>query len=65
MGVHVSLQGNASQLMARIVTNDKAFDLHTRLLQKLDNLLCFQKSLNEAIGRLPPEAFTVFHHAAV
>jgi hypothetical protein len=32
------------------------------LLQSLQNIP--QKSLNEAIGRLPPEAFTVFHHAA-
>lgn len=85
MGVHVSLQGDASQFIARIVTNDSSSALHERLLQKLEKLLPLpvqlwisqpseallqslqnipQKSLNEAIGRLPPEAFTVFHHAA-
>jgi long-subunit acyl-CoA synthetase (AMP-forming) len=85
MGVHVSLQADASQFIARIVTNDRATDLHGRLLQRLEKLLPLpvqlwishpseallqslqnipQKSLNEAIGRLPPEAFTVFNHAA-
>ncbi|HET9237750.1 MAG TPA: AMP-binding protein [Oligoflexus sp.] len=85
MGVHVSLQGDASQFIARIVTNDRASDLPVGLLQKLEKLLPLpfqiwigqpseallqslqnipQKSLNEAIGRLPPEAFLVIHRAA-